>query len=369
MPSTPKIYFDESGNTGEDLVNTDQQVFALASVMLDGDQAQELLNLLPPTQGAERKAARVLKNLKGRQALLSLLRHGILSGANCRVYLIDKLFMATAVLVDTFHYELNREMGHDMHSDGSAPSLAHCLHLTSPTFFGREYYTELLSRFVKFMRRPSQRTLDDFYLQFDFLYTPLKLKHPKTAELWIPVQMYRHHVLDQVPNFVGVGYNPVTTALFAMLHMWSKRLGQGFDVIFDDNPAMRAEKDLVENVSDPNSPPLSTGYGSRTAEFPLKVKSLNFASSVNCPEIQVADLIAGLAREAFQQMMQSPQDRNEVFEAMDILGKGDMIDGFLAPYLDGVTEGAGLTTLGTNVAETMAAMLGRNNYVSPPPRT
>jgi hypothetical protein len=266
----PKIYFDESGNTGEDLLNADQQVFALASVLLDANQAQELLALLPPTQGAERKASRLLKNPRGRQALLALLRHGILNGTNCRVYLIDKLFMATSVLVDTFHYELTRDMGHDMHSDGSAPALAHCLHMTSPTFFGKDYYTELLSRFVKFMRRPSQRTLDDFYLQFDFLYTPLQIQHPDTASLWVPVQMYRYEVLDQVPNFVGVGYNPVTTALFVMLQAWSKRLGRGFDVIFDDNPAMRGEKELVESVSDPNSATISTGYGTGRRIFRSK---------------------------------------------------------------------------------------------------
>jgi hypothetical protein len=365
----PKIFFDESGNTGEDLLNTDQQVFALASVLLDTNQAQELLGLLPPSQGAERKASRLLRSPRGRQALLALLRHGILNGTNCRVYLIDKLFMATTVLVDTFHYELTREMGHDMHSDGSAPSLAHCLHLTSPTFFGRHYYTELLSRFVKFMRKPSPQTLDDFYLQFDFLYTPLQIQYPETAELWIPVQMYRHRVLQQVPNFVGVGYNPVTTALFAMLHMWGKRLDRGFDVVFDDNPALRAEKDLVESVSDPSGPTFSTGYGIRSVDFPLKLNSLSFASSIGSPEIQVADLIAGLAREAFQQLMKPPEERDELFEVFEILGKGEMIDGVMAAYLDGVTEGAGLVLPGTNVAETMAAVLSRNNYATPPPRT
>jgi hypothetical protein len=98
------------------------------------------------------------------------------------------------------------------------------------------------------------------------------------------------------------------------------------------------------------------------------VNSLSFASSVGSPEIQVADLIAGVAREAFQQRVKPPEERDEIFEAFEIMVQGDMIDGVMAAYLGGVTEGAGLVLPGTNVAVTMAAMMNRN-YVKPPPRT
>jgi len=82
-----------------------------------------------------------------------------------------------------------------------------------------------------------------------------------------------------------------------MIHTWGKRLDCRFDIIFDDNPSMQGEKKLIEKMSNPDDPTISAGYGERTVEYPLKVNLLTFASSVSTPEIQVADLIAGISRE------------------------------------------------------------------------
>ena len=276
--------------------------------------------------------------------------------------------MAMTVLVDVFHYEFARDLGHDMHSDGSAAALPHLLHLSGPTFFGKYYYTELLSHFVKFMRNPSPRTLGDFYLIFNFIFVPFQIRQPESAELWEPVHYYRHRIMEQAPNYTGVGYNPVTTALFAMIHTWGKRLGCRFDIIFDDNPSMQGEKDLIEKMSNPDDPTISAGYGERTSEYPLKVNSLTFASSVSTPEIQVADLIAGISREALKQWMKPAAERNELFEALTILGDKEMIDGMMIPHKEAISEGAGLILPGTNAAQTFAAFLSRNNYAVPAAR-
>ena len=59
-----KVYFDEAGNTGQDLLNVDQPVFGLAANNFDDDTADSLVSCLHSSQSQEAK----FKNLKKTQA-------------------------------------------------------------------------------------------------------------------------------------------------------------------------------------------------------------------------------------------------------------------------------------------------------------
>jgi hypothetical protein len=62
--ANPLVAFDESGHTGEDLLNDRQPIFALASVHLSDAQTDEALKLLYNRPGQEVK----FKNLKKSEA-------------------------------------------------------------------------------------------------------------------------------------------------------------------------------------------------------------------------------------------------------------------------------------------------------------
>src|ERR1700677_1246919 len=101
----PIIAYDESGNTGDHLMDPHQPCLVLAGVRMTDEEAVNLLSHLPPTQAAEYKAKNLLQSTRGRQALLNIMSDAKLNGSNCKVHLTDKPLMATMTLVDTFHYE------------------------------------------------------------------------------------------------------------------------------------------------------------------------------------------------------------------------------------------------------------------------
>lgn len=77
MNQIPSLYFDESGHTGENLLDENQPIFTLASVKLESGQADELLSVLPPSQGVEHKASSLTRSDRGRAGLIRLLEKAI----------------------------------------------------------------------------------------------------------------------------------------------------------------------------------------------------------------------------------------------------------------------------------------------------
>lgn len=71
-----KIYFDESGFTGNNLLAPDQRYFAYASVATDDAEAQEFVSELIVRygiQGGELKGSKLVKFNKGRKAIDEIL--------------------------------------------------------------------------------------------------------------------------------------------------------------------------------------------------------------------------------------------------------------------------------------------------------
>lgn len=73
-----KIYFDESGFTGNNLLNEKQNYFAYASVATDPDEAKEVVARIMKqygVQGAELKGKNLVKFSRGRRAMDDILTH------------------------------------------------------------------------------------------------------------------------------------------------------------------------------------------------------------------------------------------------------------------------------------------------------
>ena len=109
MPAV--VYFDESGNTGQDLLNRDQPVFALASVHFEPETQAELAAIFAGTRATELKYSALKRNSRGQQMVLEFLRHSAVTAASVKVALIDKRFMLYAKLVDVVHERLAHAQG------------------------------------------------------------------------------------------------------------------------------------------------------------------------------------------------------------------------------------------------------------------
>lgn len=356
----PTITYDESGHTGDHLMDSNQPCLVLAGIHMDDATAADLLKLLPPTQATEYKAKNLLQFNKGRKALLDILNDSRLNGSNCKVHLTDKPLMATMTLVDTFHYEMARESGYDMHTDGSAPALAHLLHICTSTFVGRETYFKMLRAFNDLSRHPDETTLDAFYTAFLPFYEAVFAADPDFAKnFWFPIIVARHEASRLIPKLTtGIGYDPVATSLFVGLHRWGDRLGQQFDVLCDESASITKLVDHIRALSSPDEPERIVGFGNRKVRFPMRVNSVQFGNSKNSAAIQLADLIAGTVKSALLGHLK--YSSNTIPEVMKLLIEKDFLEDGLLPSTEAMTDFNKIEEpFGTNVTEYSAQILRR----------
>lgn len=77
--------------------------------------------------------------------------------------------------------------------------------------------------------------------------------------------------------------------------LWGERLGTYFEVFTDESNALKeAHSMLSEFLYKDGVTPSDIGAGDRKIKFPLMAKAINYVDSRRSPQVQIADLCAGL---------------------------------------------------------------------------
>jgi|SRR6266852_5378374 len=114
-----EIALDEAGNTGADLLNSEQPVFVLASVSLSREKADTILEGIRTGQTRELKFARLKKSESGRRRIIRFLAAPELNTSNVITTFIHKRFMIVTKIVDLLVESLAHEDGLDLYKDGA----------------------------------------------------------------------------------------------------------------------------------------------------------------------------------------------------------------------------------------------------------
>lgn len=104
-----KIYIDEAGNTGADIMIKNQPVFVLAGVMLDEQKEhivlqkmEEMFQLHREQEELEIKGNSWSKAAKKASALQTIIEEIIAQNGDIAIVIIEKRFMAGAMVIDNF---------------------------------------------------------------------------------------------------------------------------------------------------------------------------------------------------------------------------------------------------------------------------
>src|SRR5690606_7836793 len=93
VPETPRIYLDESGNTGSNLVDANQPVFTLAGCSFSKEESERLLSLLAVRTKSEAHFKRLKRRKSGQDAIVRLLKDENINKDNVKVCLFNKRYM------------------------------------------------------------------------------------------------------------------------------------------------------------------------------------------------------------------------------------------------------------------------------------
>ncbi len=128
----PTIYFDESGNTGSNLLDNDQPVFTLASCDFSQKEADRLLQLIGSRAESELHFKRLKRNKAGQDGIIRMLRDPAVNPTRVKINVFLKRFMVTSKIVDLLIEHMLHLRGFDLYINGQNIALSNMLFICFP---------------------------------------------------------------------------------------------------------------------------------------------------------------------------------------------------------------------------------------------
>lgn len=293
MADPPEVAFDEAGNTGADLLNPDQPVFALASVALLPVEADELLATIRTPQSRELKFSSLKRTESGRRRLRRVLESRVLTPEHVALSLFHKRFHAVGKMVDLLIEPIAHRDGLDFYQRGFNISYCNLLHICLPVFFGAENVDRLLGAFLQMLRRRSQEAVVNFYS----IARELFRQHSNTsvAGPFAPIVASESMIGEILLHNDKLSLDPAIPAFSYQCALWGERFDRPFRLVHDDSKPIFQDSEALESLMAPDDQGQRIGYDRRTFIFPLRACGIRFARSQEDPRLQVADLVAGAA--------------------------------------------------------------------------
>lgn len=227
--TSTEVAFDEAGNTGADLLNSDQPVFSLASVSLTHAEADELLAPIRTPQTGELKFSRLKRSDSGCRRLLKLLTSPALTSENVSLSLFHKRFVAIAKIFDLLIEPLAHRDGHDFLKQGFNLAYSNLLYVCLPVYFGSDNVDSLLAAFINMFRQRTSESVSSFYIIAHDLFD----KHSTSAIAgpFAPV-LNSERMIGEILNYNGkLALDPAIPAFFQQCATWGERLGGPFRLV------------------------------------------------------------------------------------------------------------------------------------------
>lgn len=287
-----RVFFDESGNTGQNLLDEADPIFVLSSCSFDPSQEQEAFTHLQAFKGPELKFSRLRKTPAGQRAVLAFLRSEAVNSTTAAAVVFHKPFMVVTKYCDLILEPSMRDHGVDFYARGLNMALANLLTTTMPVFLNRRSWTDFLALFVQLVRERTRSLFNQWQNSAELLYAHLEHSQPTMARLIAPVFLIR----DANEFFETLNDNeldPLVPAYHLMAAHWGRSIGGLYELIADTSKVLAKERGRLLTLSDQNLKPVTIGYDRRKSDLPLKVADIIAVDSTAHRQIQFADIIGG----------------------------------------------------------------------------
>lgn len=302
----PVVAFDETGNTGQNLLDPAQPVFVLASVHMDPERARALVAATAPPGAAEAKFATLRTSNNGRKRLLALLRDEGLSQSEVRLCAYHKSFMITTKIVDALVETWHHQNGIDLYENAAHLGLANLLHHVIPVHCGTKAFAEWQKRFVAMVRNKTPVSVEAFYQQ---THTLRRLNTNADFDIFLAMLGHTRAVVDEgVRDGDRVALDPAVPALVQLAAEWSAALGTPFDLVHDHSKPIDYERERLALLMSVEEVPRRFEHMGVHYAFPLQAPAIRFADSRDVPQLQMADLMAGAAATLFRARARREKD-------------------------------------------------------------
>lgn len=339
----PFIAFDESGNTGQDLLNPNQPMFSLASVYLSDTEAEEAINILATNVGQEIKFSNLVRSTTGRQKVLSFLQSPYAKIDKAKTYVIHKRYMVVGKIVDLLIETLAHRDGLNLYEQGCNIALTNMYYTCLPTVCSEAEFTGFLGKFVEMIRKKDENSILAFYKSCEHMYYSAKIPEFKND---LAVILKSVEVIDEVLQASdATQLDPSVTSFVQHCVSWGSCLGCNFDVIYDESKPIRQKEALLSLLMAKDEPEVQVGYDYRKMILPLKATGIKFGDSKKVKQLQIADVIAGASVYWACGFTEANADR-DFCEKLEGHGIKSLVIGCLWPSADVTPQELGTEELG-----------------------
>jgi hypothetical protein len=290
---TQRIYFDESGFTGNNLLNEKQEYFAYASVATDPDEARAVVERIMKdyhVQGDELKGKNLVKRYQGKQAIDDILKH---FEDRIKISISDKKY---ALAGKFFEYIFE-------------PSLA----AKSSIFYGINFHLFIANiLYVEFIARGMGA--EDIFKEFETLMRDMdeamltglfsSSVHHENSPVLTQIREFAIHRVDDIKGELDSLRGGVTgkwildltdSAIVSLLANWGLMYDE-ITAICDDSKPLMEKNDIFDGMIGRKGETLfvDTPLGKQPLTFNLS-GPVQFASSAVEHGIQIADTLAAAA--------------------------------------------------------------------------
>ncbi len=286
-----EIAFDESGNSGQNLLDSAQPVYALASVArADAEVTAPIGRLLADSSFSELKFSDMRVCGDGLRILNIVFESNLLDPRSARVVPVHKDWMIAGKMVDLL-WEPGAANSTYFYASGMHRDLASILQRQGPKEVGMENWRRWQEAFVAAVRRPHDEA------RIFELETALSAAKAAAADK--PVGILFQAVPDDAASLSDLlphgqdELDPAVGGLVEQLHHWSQRLREPFRVVHDDSAVVRRWRELLLRLSDQEMEAHSFDVGEVHFEFPLYGAEIETVDSRQAAAVQLADVLSG----------------------------------------------------------------------------
>lgn len=319
------IFFDEAGNTGPNIIDKNQPMFTLASILISEADAEQLVKSIK-NNAHEIHFKNLRKRPSGKDKIIQIMKNPIVNNSNVSVLLIHKKYMIITKIVDLLiENYLYQFSDIDLYKNGGNICMANLLYCTLPNFFNSDDLELIYVYFIDMIRKRQPTDIESFYTHIEKLYQQ-SINDDINPFIFLILGSKRiiEHILDKNDKYC---LDPSIPSLVALCYFWNKSLPLGFKIIHDDSEAILKHKDMIKSFMDLSQPEVSLGYDRRKITLPLRVKEFKFGDSAKHVQLQVADIIASSVNYWANCINNNERD-DDLFIRLDELNLGQ----YLSPH-------------------------------------
>lgn len=280
------IAFDEAGNTGSNLLDKNQKIYALASVNFTDKETDILTNIFTH-RGDELHFKQLRKNYD--QQIITFLNHDLINKSKVKYAVSDKRFDLICRLVDYIMEPVWYNVGVDLYKDGKHMATANMLYISSITYGYENKFDQMLILFQRMVRAKSPQAIEDFYSHVSNIKIGLF-----DNVLFDIILDSKSIINDILEDFHKYTIDPAYPAVISLANLWHYELDSPFNIIHDNSKQVEFWKDMLQFFSDPTRIEKTEVLiiNNKKATYPLQIESISLVDSKDSKQVQLADLIA-----------------------------------------------------------------------------